>query len=344
MYGGWPPKNPPIGTGEGEAPLAPPPAPKIDIRTMQSDVRSMQESGGGTPQPYAPKAAAPTVNMAPPKPPEPTRSPFQPPQISNSPAMMPSAASRGPAPTPRKKSRAGLWVVIIILILAALAAGWYFFFPTLFSSPAVTPAPVAPAPVTSTPPVATPAPTPPAVHLTFFKTPADATTEMTLTAVTLPNIRSSIPWLTAATSTFNEIVFKWGSGTLVSFQDLAAQLFPTVLTPDLTSQFESDFTFFTLTNNRGTWPGLVAKLKSGVSPASMASSVQAFESSTDILNLFLQTPGSAQAWKSGQTGIASNRYATFAMPGAAFNYGWYNGYLVLSASYDGFKEAVSRTQ
>src|SRR3990167_7902408 len=56
----WPPTpggNPPLSTGEGESPLANPLAPKIDMRTMESDKNSSKESGGAAPRPYVPPPA-----------------------------------------------------------------------------------------------------------------------------------------------------------------------------------------------------------------------------------------------------------------------------------------------
>ncbi len=203
---GWgspqPPK--PISTGEGEVPLAPPigvpPQPKVEVRTMNSDLRSMQERGGGEPRPYVPKPITPppmggTGSGTPAPSFSKPSAPFTPPRTGFNPPIgvppKPAATPASPAPlsamapesVPSKKSAKGILVgVITLVVIVGLAAVGYFFIYPMFSGtptseeplaampepfpPVVPPVeePILP-PVTETPPPAevTPPPAPPEI-------------------------------------------------------------------------------------------------------------------------------------------------------------------------------------
>ncbi|MEK9194409.1 MAG: hypothetical protein AAB884_01215, partial [Patescibacteria group bacterium] len=114
--------------------------------------------------------------------------------------------------------------------------------------------------------------------------------------------------------------------------------------------FEIDFTFFTYANNQGTWPGFVAKLNNtnlfgDINLAEVQKEISShFEQSTSLTNLFLVDPGKPGSWQSGNVSGVANRYLSFSQSGASLNYGWIGNVLVISASYDGFKEVVRRLQ
>lgn len=68
---------------------------------------------------------------------------------------------------------------------------------------------------------------------------------------------------------------------------------------------------------------------------------QIFEASTSWTGAFTQDPGAAGSWKSGSTSGVTNRYLTFGN-GSALNYGWSGRTLIISTSYNGFKDALSK--
>ena len=102
----------------------------------------------------------------------------------------------------------------------------------------------------------------------------------------------------------------------------------------------SYFTFFTYTNDKGVWLGFVGKAKSDSTLSDLKTSVAKIEKSAGLTNMFLSDAGTATTWKGGTTEGVSNRYLTYSLAGAGLNYGWLNDTLVVSASYQGFQEAL----
>jgi len=350
----WDPtKTPGLGTGEGEVPLAPP-ASKLDARTMSSDLRSMQQSGGGMPRPYAPQA---TPSSAP----APVRMPAPPvPQVTKpSPVSVTSPAAPTPSPIQKKSNKSLIVISLVVVLVVGLGAlGYLVLYPMIFGESEVlpptdelsptadipsTPAPVLdsePAPETGTETV------PPAsslTHTSFFKIAADAVSDVQLTNLTFPSLKSLLSFETSDVPLFRELVGKNAAGTPMSFEQFSGTLFPSVFSSEVISQFEPDFTFFSLTNDKGTWLGFVAKKKENAS-IQLTEPVTAIETVSTLSDFFLKTPGTMQTWKSGKAGTTDTRYATFALPGAALNYGWHADHLIVSASYDVIKEALRRLE
>lgn len=355
----------PLSTGEGEAPLVP----KIDLRTMASDLGSIKESGGGPPRPYVPPP--PTFN----KPEEPVGAaspPFEPPKIGETaPVQFPAGV-----PLEGKPKSKGLFVVIlaVIIIVGLGAIGYFFVYPYFFKqskeeaveAPPPTPKEEAPAPIlpavptipeaelsppgeeaattTETSPIETPPPplTTPS-HVSLFKKAADASSEVNLAALDLTSLKQAWGSETAEVPVLKELVVKENEA-LVGSADLLKILLPTLFGegPNL---FEDDFSLFVYVKANGTWPGFILKKKSDAESAQITSRLTALEATNEIVNLYVSDPGTPSGvWKNGSTSGISNRYTTFSKAGYALNYGWVGDLLVFSASYDGFKEAVKRLQ
>lgn len=354
-----------IGTGEGEIPLATPPSAKLDARTMSSDLRSMQQSGGAMPRPYAPQSTPSTA--APARPPVPQ---VPVPSVSQSaPASPLSSAASFAAPVEKKGGKNIFVISLVAVLVAGLGAlGYFVLYPMIFGESAVppaseevqTPSVPAPAPTTELTPEptptpsdslpssesgSTPAPTPVSAlaHTSYFKIAADETKNLSLTNLTFPSLFSLLSFETSAVPFFKELAGKNTTGAVLTFEQFAGTSFPSVFTPEVVAQFEPDFTLFSLTNEKGTWLGFVAK-KSTTASSQLPSLVAKIESSPTLQGFFLKTPGIMQAWKVGKVGTTDTRYASFQLAGAAFNYGWSGDYLVVSASYDAFKEALRRLQ
>lgn len=354
-----------VGTGEGESPLARPNDIKFDLRTMSSDIASIKESGGGAPRPYVPpppirprEEALPTgstnlpqtgFGQARPSAPPPGiafKSDKAPSTFS---APQPKPAIIETKPTSAKKSSGWLFYAILAVVLVAGLAtiGYFFVYPSLFGEKAgttpETEAPITmPPPQTETPPPVVETPTPPqtpVAHVSLFKIPADETnSELVGDFMDGTFLRSVIQNETSATSKFKEVVLTKSDGGLFETSDLFSALFPSLEA----SSFENDPTVFVHVAPGGSHPGLALKAKSGVSLENLKTVVSQIESSNSIVNLFLSDPpASSGVWKSGMADGVATRYVVLGN-GFAFNYGWVGDVLVMSASYDGFREAVRR--
>ena len=368
----WPKEKPALGTGEGESPFGAPSSPKIDLRTMASDQASMKEMGGMEPRPYTPppfpadkpaEMPKPDSNFGqmleknvinPPSSPSSPSTPLPPPPI---PADLTKIKSK------KKKSPFAL-IIVLVVVIGAAALGYFVVYPNFIKKPVVTPVVVIPPPApppaqaicgngaceasenTASCPADCPAPPtpPPSTHSPFFKTPADATANITLAELNAAGLKQAVSFETGATPTLKEIIFKNSSGDPITFKDFAAAISPNVFNEATTGSFDTDATFFLSTNSKGTWPGIVLKLKSGVSAASAQSDIskKISENKSEAANLYLQDPGTSSDWKTGSVLGKTSQYLSFSLSGAALSYTWFDNYLLVSTNYDGAKEAAKR--
>lgn len=366
-----------MGTGEGEVPLAPPVAPmNVTVRTMSSDITSAQQSGG-TPRPYvppppvpqrAPVVPQPVVKAAPTVPLQGTAgvpSPFVPPRMDTTTVpvkpvtVTPAAQTQTPQPTmtePQKK-RGIIGGIVIAGIVIVLAGAGYLFYDDIFTgAPASVVPPVAqipePPPVPEPTPEPTPEPLPPVPtfqHQSLFTSAPTLTSVVPLTELTATTIASALTGTPGTTETsIREVAFTV-NGNPITVGALFAAVAPTVFTSDTIALFHEDPTVFSYVDTNGSWPGYIFSLKEGGVSADVAPAVQtAIEAvqPSSFATLFATTPGTAQTWKQGKTGTVTNRYLVFTNGAVttSLNYGWVANRLVISTSYDGFKEAVRRLQ
>lgn len=361
----WDPtKTTGLGTGEGEVPLAPPPAPKLDVHTMSSDSRSMQQSGGAMPRPYTPQSAqnAQSTSL-----PTPVRMPIPSvpvPQVTQ-PSPSSSAASLPPiSVTIEKKGGKNIFVVslVAILVIGLGALGYFILYPMIFGETNVPPPPTEnsilppseptppsqsepPSQPTPPPEQALPATTPSQIsHVSLFKTSPDTTSDLSITNLTFDSLKSVLAFETADVPIFKEIVGTTAENELFTFDAFAPTFAPATFNGNILTAFGSDFTLFSYTDSKGTWLGFIAQVKHDASLSTLQNALKGIETDPAISKLFLKSPGTAQTWKSGKVGIVDTRYAAYTLPGAALNYGWFGNYLIVSASYEGFKEALRRLE
>ena len=364
----WSGQNPVIGTGEGEVPLAKPPIADLSMRTMGSDISSMKESGGGEPRPYAPKevsySAAPAP-MAPAAPQAPRPAPGIPPQVDFG-----NIAPAQAVPIVAKPSSGNaLFVVLAALITAVgLAAVGYFFIYPQFAAPAApltTEQPAAPveqpavteptttapaatttaaATSTATAPVAPEAPQLPTVsaHTSLLKTPADFSSEATLSSVTLDAIKTALASSPVEVPVLREITLKNDAGKVYAFSVVAPLFMPSVFSTTTLAFFSPDASIITYTDKAGTWPAFVLQLASGADATAAKAAIAKIEAGQDYISLYSIAPGSPTSWKDGKVGTAAARYIAFSTKGVAFNYTWIGDKLVLSSSYAGAQEIAKR--
>ncbi len=339
-----------------------PPPSKVSVRTMQSDINSIQESGGQTPQPYTTE-----LGQGPKKE---TKAPeeisFQPaelePNISGyvgpeEPIFQPSAPI-GPLPpkqktaqaeagaSPKKKTSKVL-IISIILILAAITAGasYYFINKSQIAAPAPTP-PIVP-PTAATP---TPTPTPASQYVSLLKTPSVLQEEQIISALTLDNIKDVL--IAAASTTpannLKEAILRNPDQSLVAFSKFIPVLLPEIKSEDIAAIFQENFTAMVFVDQNGVWPGYVVQLTSiSTLIAAHSAMKQNLKSSSNLINIFLEkTSSNVAVFKDGKAGnpTINTRYLVFPKTGAAINYGWVNDKLVISTSYAGLSEILKNLQ
>ncbi len=349
-YMNEPLQNNPVGSQGipqgGGSNVPPPPPPPIEIRTMESDLKSIQESGGAavTPKPIATAPASVSAE----RPPEEVKlsipgytGPEEP--LFSADLSVPSAKDSVPAPS----AKSNLPKIVLVALGAIIIAGgvgvvsYLYVYPRLF--PAAEPVAEQPSAPKPAEPVVTP-PAPKVVHKSFLTITADLTEEAKISAVNLGSVSDALKQAAAdkrAPGTLKEIVFTEPAGFVVS-SDLFSALLPEL---NLKSFFEDDYTAGVYYDEAGAWPFYVLKLKTGVLIPEAQLAVSRLETSLNLKNLFAADPGvmGLDGFKNGKIGDRQTRYAAFSGKGAAVNYGWFGDYVIVGSSYPAFKEAARRT-
>lgn len=367
-----------IGMGEGEAPLAKP-SEKMDMRTMASDIASMQETGGGMPRPYTPQATpqkTPTAQTVP----APKAAPVSPPNMAAkdfaaSPVMPSSVPTPGPVPENAPSSKKGLFVglLVFVLVVGIAAAGYFFIYPMFNKvtppaapsvpaenpAPAVTPPAVAeplatgtptstvPGASSSAPLVVAPSSTPSSVltielHSSFFKNPADLVFDTKLSSFGIADLKAPLTFSPTSVPLMREIVWKTQDNKPLSFAQVAGTFFPSFFTPQFTDSFQPDVTMFSYTNGSGTWLGFVAKLKDGVTLGPVQTAMSGLQKSPDLAGFYLADPGTKGVWKDAKILNHPASVIPFSVSGATFGYVWFDRYLVVTSNLDAATEAAHR--
>ncbi len=288
--------------------------PQTDVRTMQSDINQVVKP-------------APASSVFDEK--DPVFTPETNNQMSNLGVIV-----------DKPKSNKALWIIITLVVIIGLAAlGYYVIYPML------APQPVAQTPVTPAAPAAPETPAAPvtptlAVHTSAFvfepagKVPAQPTT---LDLTSINGILKSVGD-NAANETLTEVLMSDEKGQLAFAKYLTALLpsFPDAA--QASTWMEDDFTAYVYKNNAGTWPGYIAKLKSGANLETLAQWVALLETN-DLTNFYVSNPGKLAPFKNGTYKTISDRYAT-GSNGASFNYAIVNNYFVINTSFEGLKESL----
>ncbi len=293
-----------------------PPPPEVDLRTMQSDISSVQK-GESMPMPQS----------------------VLPPAVESEPVFRPETQVGDTLPggqeisAPKKKSgKLWIWISLLIVIAGGGTAAYFFVYPSL------APAPVAPV----TPP---PAPTPitPVIpHNSYFLTAPQTNSELRLNNLLYTTIINSLQNLAATKLTdgfVQEVAILDAQGSQITFSSYLP-VFAAGFTPtQLANWFEDDFTAFLYYDKNGVWPGYVAKIKNGANLDEVSSNLASLEKE-DLSKFYLAAPGGFGPFKSGQLNGKSTRYAGGSAVGSSFNYALINGELIISTSYNGLKAAA----
>lgn len=327
------PPPPPSVRASGPGPAIPSsPKPDIGIRTMASDLSSLKASGGfgSKPETFKPedfnKDMAINIKQA---------------EAAGDKGL--PADKQGGKPVQPKQHSQVLFIslgIVAFIVVAGLVI-YFFVMPLIFPSQE--------APITETSPVGVPpSEIPPVIqpliHQSYFITTPASTTTMNLNNLNLAEVDSA---LNAAASgvepqTVREVTLTV-AGTAPETADFLAAAFPELDKETLASNFEKDFTVYLYRDANGSWPGYVFRLNPNSTVSQTTPIISNIESSTNIPNIYLTdlgAPSSAEFKDGLKIGETSARYLSFNTPGASFNYGWYNNNLVISTSFNGFREAL----
>ncbi|OGG43090.1 hypothetical protein A3G50_02125 [Candidatus Jorgensenbacteria bacterium RIFCSPLOWO2_12_FULL_42_11] len=342
----------------------PPPA-KVNVRTMQSDIKSIQEDGGQMPQPYTaeigqpPKEEAKTLEEI----------VFQAPGLGSSipgytgpeepifqteaPSPLPPSKGKTPAEgsaNPHKKGlKTSMLISGIVILTAILGIGTYYLVVKFIKTKEIAPSPIVSAPLSEETivPIQEKIPSPVA-YVSLFSAPV-LREEKIISALTLENIKNALMAVANAVPVNNlkEVILRDKNQSLIGFSKFLPVILPELKSEEIAGFFEENFTATVFSDLNGFWPGYVAKLKSTATVSQAQDFIkQNLESSTNLKNIFPEEPGTAAAFKDGLAGsqTINTRYATFSKPGAAFNYGWANDNFVISSSYAGLLEILKNLQ
>lgn len=340
----------------------PPPA-KVNVRTMQSDIKSIQEDGGQMPQPYTAEISQPLK--------EETKTPeeiaFQAPGLGSNipgytgpeepifeteassplPQNKEKTSAEGSAKPPKKGSKTFALILGIAILAAILGMGGYYLVTKFIKTKGVALAPTVSAPSQEETIVPIPEKIPSqAAYVSLFSAPV-LQEEKIISVLTLDNIKNALMAAANANPVNNlkEVILRGENQSLVGFSKFIPVILPELKSEEIAGFFEENFTATVFSDLNGQWPGYVVKLKSAITiDQGQAFVRQNLESSANLKNIFLEEPGTAAAFKDGLAGgqTINTRYATFSKPGAAFNYGWANNNLVISASYAGLLEILKQ--
>jgi hypothetical protein len=305
----------------------PPPPPEVKIRTLESDIESITQSGG--------VATMPRLVKAPP---------------------IVDKTDLGAKKAKPSSGAAGIIIAAVAFIVFAAAAFVAYKYLSAIIGGNANPGSNSPSAATTTQTPAAPASASISstfVHRSAFRKPPDQTFMLSVVSAAtnaselqtfyqrLNNLLSSA----SPTSTFFEIDVKGNDGRDININEIFSLSDGAVLDPQLLSDnFSLDATFFVYKDKNGFWPGYVLALQSSKNWLFLKDDVAKLESSPKIRNLFLSSPGEplAPGFKDDTADDQPIRVEVFSAPGASFSYGWYHGYLILSTSEDGFKQALAR--
>ncbi|MDD4761517.1 MAG: hypothetical protein PHZ25_00625 [Candidatus Pacebacteria bacterium] len=351
--------NNPVGNSSpsfGSVP-EPPKDSSVDVRTMPSDIQSVKQSGGGSPEPR--KFNLSEINQpASSVPPTPDSSNNQ-----SSPfgAGFPSPSNIGEQSfvpgqnqieiTENPSAKSVDWKKIILIVVAVVAVGllgyvgYAYIYPMFFpaSAPVVEetiPSSVLPEtePVTQEEVVA-----PAFIHSSYLNTSSLGSLPFSLTTfkTDLATLLKPVG-LISASSTVSEFSIQKNNSQM-KFSEFFNSLFPGLSQETLENYFEEDFTAFAYYDaDFEVWPGFIAKLKTDSNLFDAESAMKLIEISSDFSNVFVENQGEriSPDFLDGQINSVPTRYITFTNKKAAIDYMWMGNYFIISSSYPGLKAVV----
>ncbi len=189
-------------------------------------------------------------------------------------------------------------------------------------------------------------------HQSYFRVAADETVQGDVERLS-PSVDASFyelvtqaAALISPDATLVEIEAIGAGGNAMPWVEFLRRRGATILSTDFFNQkFEQDFTLFLYRSPSGWRPGYILRLRKGEQAVTLRNAVRALENDPVALGrLFAEPPGRVGGvFGDQQVAGQPARMLSFSAPDAAFVYGWFfSEYLVLSTSLDGMKKAVSR--
>ena len=316
------PENLPFSTGGGfsapvsGAPVAPPPAPEIAMRTMESDIRSVK---GGAPAPVAESVLPSELR-----------------DVLEQPETVDQMGGAVESSSSKK-----IFKVILIVVLVSVLGGGLGFAGYKYVYPLFTPSKESAV-------VTPPKEEEPAIiqtritHKTYFVGSIPKTT-INFRDLSLVNLTQAFHQVSSETDrSLKEVEIFDPTGGQIYAKDFLANILPLTDADKtlLSENLDPDLTAYLYYDKSSAWPGSVFKLKTPNSAAALQQSFLPVVELMDLSVFYLNAPGIFQQFKDGKVDAFSTRYAVASQPGAAFNYGIFGEYLIFSASYDGLKAAV----
>lgn len=322
-----PPTTPPNFSTRTSSAVPPPPAPDIGIRTMASDLSSLKSTGG--------LEAKPTT--------------FQPADFAAGAVFNPSKSASAPgaattAALPVHRSRLPLIVAVSAALVVIVGLAAYFTWQSISSRENNNPTPIVTDTTEEQTPITTDTPAVTAItHQSFFITAPTSASAVNLTTLTLEEIKTAFTAALAGVQpqTLTEINLNLNNSP-VDATAFIAVVFPELDQIVVGANFDRDMTTFVYKDANGSWPGYIFKVNDPANLTAVSTAIKGIESSVNLPNLFLTSPGAAKGgFKDGLVvGNTKARYITYTAAGASINYAWFNNYLVVSTSFNGFKEAL----
>lgn len=293
----------------------PPPPTEVNIRTMESDIKSMALSGGGTPQ---------------------------------SKRVMIGGVPKGKAydGIGKKLFKFLIWILAVGVLFGA---GYYFVKPLLESNNGSTNQNGGENSSSNLPKV------PPSLevynfqHQSVFSSEGIVSKEIFLDyPARRDNFESYQRQIEGilnsnSTSTFLEIIPRMGGGKMMAvsqfFDALGADFFDSDF---LALNFEPDFTFFVYRNKNNFWPGLVLTPNPERSRLVLKSEVAVIERADFIRDFFGADPGvRADSFRDILVVGQPVRVLDFSNQNSKFLYGWFNDHLFIGTSEEGLRAALN---
>lgn len=305
--------------------ISAPPVSQAKIRTMNSDLRSLEQSGGQEPQPFfieinPPGKKAETVGK-------------------------PSADASPEKSEPEIAVRKSRWWLIVILavVLTALLAGGIYLFLRFSSARNSTSGQLVSKPLVGAPAIPSailqPAASQSALsspkRISLFKKPLFGRAEVVLNPFSLDNLQRSLLGVASGTTAgvLKEIVFQDKSFAPISWPQFLSLILSEIRPEQTATIFEENFGAAIFVDKNNVWPGYAAKLKPNITLIQAHSLIkEILEEPAAAPNFFLKKPGaSAAEFQDNKIGNppVSVRCLDFSQTGANFCYGWLNNDLLL---------------
>lgn len=250
-----------------------------------------------------------------------------------------------------KKKALLMGLGVLVFLGAAGAVANYFILPMFLSDtsltepPVITDGPAADLPVTPTIPAL--------IHTSYFAEPVDVDTEVNVNTLSLVDLTVALAQTAASkadgeTGTITEFEVTQGlSGVPVTANMLLEVLLPDV---EFVVPLEEDFTGFMYDTGSEVRAGYIFALDAEAGDLEAAKDIfeDTFESSNQLSNLFLTSPGtpSAAGFKDGTApvGGVATRWLGYSNEGTSIDYGWKGPFAVISTSFDGFKQVIGKVR